>query len=107
MSIESIGWHGFIKAENGARSTRTPGWGLLLLGTVGGATTLAFARVLALAAIVAGAAAALAFARVQAFTRVLFNLVVRGLASDGADGGTRGCEFGARPAGVCQRGRTG
>ena len=44
---------------------------LFLGGFVGGASTLAFARVLAFAAVVAGLASALAFTRILAFAGVL------------------------------------
>src|ERR1700733_8724732 len=62
----------------------------LFFRAVGGATTLALARVLALAAVVARTAAALAFAGIEAFASVLFHFVVRGLPGNRADGGTAG-----------------
>src|SRR5580704_9409413 len=52
MSVKSIGRHVWTLV-GGARFSRTPGWGWLLLGAVGGATAFALARVLALAAVVA------------------------------------------------------
>src|SRR5262249_34853987 len=52
---------------------------LLLVGLVGGAAALAFAGVLAFAAVVAGLAAALAFTRVLAFTSVLVGVGHEGL----------------------------
>jgi hypothetical protein len=79
------------------------GW--LLFGTVGGATALTLARVLALATVVARATATLTLAGIEPFTSVLFNCFVGSLPRDRADGGTRGSELGSRPAAVGQSGR--